>query len=85
MQIILVYLLHNRQFTLNISILKTGKVFASILKTEIEPFGLAMSPNISFIIINNHKQFLHLSPLSLPTPVSVMLPHYISDTAKGRR
>lgn len=48
----LVYLLRNKQFTLNIAFLKLGKVSASILKIGIAPFGLAMSPNISLIIIN---------------------------------
>lgn len=42
----------NKQFTLNIPLSKLGKVSASILKIGIAPFGLAMSPNISLIIIN---------------------------------
>ncbi len=52
MLIALVYLIHNRQFTLNIPFSKLGRVSASILKLGIAPFGLAMSPNISLIIIN---------------------------------
>ncbi|WP_409068372.1 MATE family efflux transporter [Clostridium sp. FAM 1755] len=52
MLIALVYLLSKKQFTLNIPFSKIGKVFASIIKIGIAPFGLAMSPNISLIIIN---------------------------------
>lgn len=52
MLIALAYLLVKKQFTLNISISKFGKVAASIIKIGIAPFGLAMSPNISLIIIN---------------------------------
>ncbi len=52
MVIALAYLLRKRQFTLNIPFSKFGKVSASILKIGIAPFGLAMSPNISLIIIN---------------------------------
>ena len=52
MLIALAYLLRNKQFTLNIPLSKLGKVSASILKIGIAPFGLAMSPNISLIIIN---------------------------------
>lgn len=52
MLIALVYLLHKKQFTLRIPFSKFGKVSASILKIGIAPFGLAMTPNISLIIIN---------------------------------
>lgn len=52
MLIALAYLLRKRQFTLNIPFSNLGKVSASILKIGIAPFGLAMSPNISLIIIN---------------------------------
>ena len=52
MLIALAYLLRNKQFMLNIPLSKLGKVSASILKIGIAPFGLAMSPNISLIIIN---------------------------------
>lgn len=52
MLIALAYLLHKKQFTLNIPFSKFGKVSASILKIGIAPFGLTMSPNISLIIIN---------------------------------
>ena len=52
MLIALAYLLHKRQFTLNIPSSKLGKVSTSIIKIGIAPFGLAISPNISLIIIN---------------------------------
>lgn len=52
MLIALAYLLRKRQFTLNIPFSKLGKAAASIIKIGIAPFGLAMSPNISLIIIN---------------------------------
>lgn len=52
MLIALAYLLHKKQFTLNIPFSKFGEVSASILKIGIAPFGLTMSPNISLIIIN---------------------------------
>jgi len=52
MLIALAYLLRKKQFTLNISFSKFGKTAASIIKIGIAPFGLAMSPNISLIIIN---------------------------------
>lgn len=52
MLIALAYLLHKKQFTLNIPFSKFGKVSASIIKIGIAPFGLTMSPNISLIIIN---------------------------------
>ena len=52
MLIALAYLLHKKQFTLNLSFSRFGKVSASIFKIGIAPFGLTMSPNISLIIIN---------------------------------
>lgn len=52
MLIALAYLLRKRQFTLNIPFSKFGKAAVSIIKIGIAPFGLAMSPNISLIIIN---------------------------------
>ena len=52
MLIALIYLLRNKQFTLNIPFSKMGRVSASIIKIGIAPFGLAMTPNISLIIIN---------------------------------
>lgn len=52
MLIALVYLVRRRQFSLRIPLAKMGAVSASILKIGIAPFGLAMSPNISLIIIN---------------------------------
>lgn len=52
MLIALVYIVKKKQFTLVIQFSKIGKVSASILKIGMAPFGLAMSPNISLIIIN---------------------------------
>lgn len=52
MLIALVYILRKKQLTLKIPISKAGTVSASILKIGVAPFGLAMSPNISSIIIN---------------------------------
>lgn len=52
MLIAFVYLLRKKQFTLSIPFPKMGAVSASIIKIGIAPFGLAMSPNISLIIIN---------------------------------
>lgn len=52
MLIALIYLLAEKQFTLRIPLPKLGTVSASVLKIGIAPFGLAMSPNISLIIIN---------------------------------
>lgn len=52
MLIALVYLLRKKQFTLRIPRAKMGGVSAAVLKIGIAPFGLAMSPNISLIIIN---------------------------------
>ena len=52
MLIALVYLLGKKQFMLSIPLSKMGMVSASIIKIGIAPFGLAMSPNISLIIMN---------------------------------
>lgn len=52
MLIALTYLLWKKQFTLNIPFSKMGTVSAPIIKIGIAPFGLAMTPNISLIIIN---------------------------------
>lgn len=52
MLIAFAYILKKKQFTLKIPLSKAGTVSASILKIGIAPFGLAMSPNISLIIIN---------------------------------
>ena len=52
MLIALAYIIQKKQFTLKIPFSKIGKVSMSILKIGIAPFGLAMSPNISLIIIN---------------------------------
>lgn len=48
----LAYLLWKKQFTLSIPLSKMGEVSISIIKTDIAPFGLAMVPNISLVIIN---------------------------------
>lgn len=55
--IALLYLLYRKQITLYIPFSKFGKVVTSILKIGIAPFGLAMSPNISLIIINRFSVF----------------------------
>lgn len=52
MLIALVYLLYHKQFTLRIPLAKIVSVSAAIIKIGIAPFGLAMTPNISLIIIN---------------------------------
>lgn len=52
MLIALFYIVKKKQFTLVIQFSKIGKVSVSILKIGMAPFGLAMSPNISLIIIN---------------------------------
>lgn len=48
----LIYLIYKKQFTLRIPSSKFGRVSASIVKIGIAPFGLAMTPNISLVIIN---------------------------------
>lgn len=52
MLIALAYIIQKRQFTWAIPFSEIAKVSASVLKIGIAPFGLAMSPNISLIIIN---------------------------------
>lgn len=52
MLLALIYLLRKKQFTLHIAFSKFGTVSADIARVGIAPFGLAMSPNISLIIIN---------------------------------
>ena len=52
MLIALVYIIQKKQFTLKIPFSKMGRVVMYVLKIGIAPFGLAMSPNISLIIIN---------------------------------
>lgn len=52
MLIALVYIIQKKQFILKIPFSKMGRVVMSVLKIGIAPFGLAMSPNISLIIIN---------------------------------
>ena len=52
MLIALVYLLYHKQFTLRIPLAKIVSMSAAIIKIGIAPFGLAMTPNISLIIIN---------------------------------
>ena len=62
MLIALVYLLGKKQFMLSIPLSKMGMVSASIIKIGIAPFGLAMSPNISLIIINRFFVFFGGEP-----------------------
>lgn len=57
MLIAMVYLLRKKQFTLHIPFSKMGAVFVSIIKIGIAPFGLAMTPNISLVIINRFSIF----------------------------
>ena len=52
MLIALAYILKKKKFTLKIPFSKVKSVSASVLKIGVAPFGLAMSPNISLIIIN---------------------------------
>ena len=52
MLIALIYLVRNRIITFSLSGASFGSVFISIIRTGIAPFGLAMSPNISLVIIN---------------------------------
>lgn len=52
MFIAIIYLWNKKLFTLNIAISKIGIVSIDIIKIGIAPFGLAMTPNISLIIIN---------------------------------
>ena len=46
-----------KQFTLKIAFGDIGKVSLSIIKVGIAPFGLAMTPNLSMIIINRFSVF----------------------------
>lgn len=57
MLIAFIYLWRKKQFTLRIPFSKMGTVSASVIKIGIAPFGLAMSPNISLIIINRFSVF----------------------------
>lgn len=52
MLIALAYMLYKKLFTMRIPFKKLGAASASIIKIGIAPFGLAMTPNISLIIIN---------------------------------
>lgn len=52
MLIALSYIIKKKQLTLAVPRAKLRTVSASVLKIGIAPFGLAMSPNISLIIIN---------------------------------
>lgn len=47
-----IYMLRYKQFTLNIPFSNIASVSKNIIKIGIAPFGLAMTPNISLIIIN---------------------------------
>lgn len=62
MLIALAYLLYKKQFTLSIPFSKLGAVSASVLKIGVAPFGLAMTPNISLIIINRFSMFYDGEP-----------------------
>lgn len=53
----LVYMLRYKQFTLNIPVSDMAAVSKNIIKIGIAPFGLAMTPNISLIIINRFSIF----------------------------
>ncbi len=53
----LLYLVYKKQFTLNISFPETPSIFKAITKIGIAPFGLAMTSNISLIIINRFSIF----------------------------
>lgn len=48
----LAYLLYKKQLTLRIPYTCMGSASASILKTGTAPFGLAMAPNITLILVN---------------------------------
>ena len=48
----LIYMLRYKQFTLNIPVSNIASISKNIIKIGIAPFGLAMTPNISLIIIN---------------------------------
>ena len=48
----LIYMLKYKQFTLSIPLSDIASVSKNIIKIGIAPFGLAMTPNISLIIIN---------------------------------
>lgn len=48
----LIYMLRYQQFTLSIPFSDIASVSKNIIKIGIAPFGLAMTPNISLIIIN---------------------------------
>lgn len=50
-------MLWKKQFTLKIAFGDIGKVSLSIIKVGIAPFGLAMTPNLSLIIINRFSVF----------------------------
>ncbi len=52
MIVALVYLLRKKQLSVNISKSRVNDVSKSIIKIGIAPFGLAMTPNISLMIIN---------------------------------
>ena len=53
----LVYLVKKGEFTLAVPLSKICRVSAAILTIGVAPFGLAMSPNISLIIINRFSAF----------------------------
>ncbi len=53
----LIYMLRYKQFTLKIPFSDMAAVSKKIVKIGIAPFGLAMAPNISLIIINRFSIF----------------------------
>lgn len=55
--IALIYLVRKGQFTLSIPISQIKTVSKAVIKIGIAPFGLAMTPNISLIIINRFSIF----------------------------
>lgn len=57
MLIALIWLIGKKQFTLALPVSKIGAVSVAVIKVGIAPFGLAMSPNISLIIINRFSVF----------------------------
>lgn len=52
MLLALAYLLYQKQFALGLAPAKIKSLSAAVAKLGIAPFGLAMSPNISLVIIN---------------------------------
>ncbi len=82
----LAYLLRSGQFTLKIPFSRLPRVSASILKIGIAPFGLAMSPNISLVIINRFSVFYGGGARRCQLCLHRLRHlHCIPDAARGRR